>query len=159
MIILPRELRGLLLQFCKKKRLTTGRICHPHGKAYEPHKYMVHDEETVRTSACGFPKSVSAQSQTPVCAHFLPNGKGYRPPGGYSGTFKYRNNEDIYTYKQYRARKSDLPPPFVDLNIMHIMLHKKPQKDTRVFTLSNYILLMFSCQLNNKLKYSFPTYF
>lgn len=29
----------------------------------------------------------------------------------------------------------------------HIMLHKKPQKDTRVFTLSNYILLMFQLSI------------
>ena len=100
-IILPRELRGLLLQFCKKKRLTTGPVFVTRtGKPMN------------RTNIWCMMKR---QSQTPVCAHFLPNGKGYRPPGGYSGTFKYRNNEDIYTYKQYRARKSDLPPPFVDL--------------------------------------------
>lgn len=30
---------------------------------------------------------------------------------------------------------------------MHIMLHKKPQKDTRVFTLFNYILLMFQLSI------------
>lgn len=115
-IILPRELRGLLLQFCKKKRLTTGPVFVTRtGKPMNRTNIWCMMKRLCAQAHVDSQKSVSAQSQTPVCAHFLPNGKGYRPPGGYSGTFKYRNNEDIYTYKQYRARKSDLPPPFVDL--------------------------------------------
>ena len=115
-IILPRELRGLLLQFCKKKRLTTGPVFVTRtGKPMN------------RTNIWCMMKRLCAQAHVDsqkVFPHnlrhlfaltFYRMEKGYRPPGGYSGTFKYRNNEDIYTYKQYRARKSDLPPPFVDL--------------------------------------------